>query len=563
MNQKIYLLFDAFVLGILGAFAARLFTLTLNISQGFFLKTLTGFSPPGLPSEGGNLFTSIGNLNWLLIILVTTFGGLLSGILIHHFVPEAEGLGTNRAIEAFHRKGGNVRFRVTPLKAIASAITIGTGGAAGREGTTMLLGAGIGSAYATFTKRTRKAKRILLLMGTAAGLSAIFRSPIGAAIFAIEVPFRDTEFETDALLYTLLAAIVAYVVNALMVGWQPLFESLTKLQIPHFTDYGWYALLGVGCGILGLILPNLFYESRKLFKKIPIPFYLTPAVGGLALGCLAIFLPQVLGGGYGWIQNAMNGNLAVSLMLFLIIGKMFAFVFTIASGGSGGVFAPALFIGAMLGGSFAKIFNQPEAPFVVVGMAGVIGSSARVPIAVIFMVAEMTEGYHLLIPSALSVIIAYFIQVQFSSKLKHATLYESQTKNKSDSPAYRIDNIRSALDILAERKPFDTSQIEDIDLMSLLESGIPLELPEGKQLMLASLKASSKCIGTKLNENCLLNNEADWEVISVVRDDHLFIPFKGMMLKQNDELLILTYSDQIEKIEEHIKPISIKNPDEI
>ena len=420
------LVMDSLWLGLVGAVAAQLFIFLLDFCQEFFLKEIAGYTPPGLPSEGGSLIEVVGSHGLWLIPVVTTLGGLISGILVFSIAPEAEGHGTDSAVKAFHRAGGFLRARVPPLKMIASAITIGTGGAAGREGPTALIAAGIGSVYATVMKRSDDERKLLVLIGVAAGLSAIFRTPIGAAIFAIEVLYLDMEFESSALLYALLSSVVAYTINGIFVGWEPLFSVPANLGIEHSVDYLEYAVLGILGGLVAVLLPIVFYRTRDLFHAIPLPPHIKPAIGGLLLGLMALELPEILGGGYGWIQKAMDGNMALDLLVILMFAKIVAMALTVSSGGSGGVFAPSLYVGAMLGGVLADVFNQSPAAFVVVGMAAVFSGAGRVPIATLFMVTEMTGGYHLLPAAALVVTLSYLVQVTLSHRMKYETLYEAQ-----------------------------------------------------------------------------------------------------------------------------------------
>lgn len=425
------LVLDSLWLGVVGTVAAQIFMFLLDISHEIFLKGIAGYQAPGLPEEGGVLQEVVGSHGLWLIPLVTTLGGLIAGVIVFSLAPEAEGHGTDSAVKAFHRAGGFIRGRVTPLKMIASAITIGSGGAAGREGPTAQIAAGIGSIYATFQKRSDDERRLLIVIGMSAGLSAIFRTPIGAAIFAIEVLYADMEFETGALLYTILASVVAFTCNGLLDGWNPLFEVPADLGVSGALDYLEYAVLGVVGGVVATILPVVFYRTRDLFHMIPLPSHVKPAIGGLALGIMALELPEVLGGGYGWIQEAMDGQLTLQLLLVLMFAKLIAMAFTVASGGSGGVFAPSLFVGAMLGGVLAELFNETPAAFVIVGMAAVFSGAGRVPIATLFMVTEMTGGYHLLAPAALVVALSYLVQVTLSAPLKYKSLYEAQVPNRN------------------------------------------------------------------------------------------------------------------------------------
>lgn len=424
------LVIDSLWLGLVGALAAQLFTFLMDVAQEFFLHTIADYTPPGLPSEGGTLVEVIGGHGLWLIPLITTLGGLISGLLVFSIAPEAEGHGTDSAVKAFHRAGGFIRGRVPPLKMVASAITIGSGGAAGREGPTALIAAGIGSIYATISKRTDDERRLLVMIGISAGLSAIFRTPIGAAIFAIEVLYSEMEFEVGALLFTLLASVVAYSINGAIVGWEPLFDIPPDIAVTHPVEFLEYAALGIAGGVVAFLVPIVFYRTRDLFTRIPVPPHIKPAIGGLLVGLMALALPQVLAGGYGWIQTAMNGDMALDLMLVLIFAKLIAMSLTVGSGGSGGVFAPSLFVGAMLGGVCAKLFDQSSAAFVLVGMAAVFSGAGRVPIATLFMVTEMTDGYHLLAPAALVVTLSYFVQVTLSAHAKYPSLYEAQVPTR-------------------------------------------------------------------------------------------------------------------------------------
>lgn len=434
------LVLDSLWLGLVGALAAQSFLFLLELSQRIFLEGIAGYRPPGLPNEGGALVETVGAHGLWLLPVVTTLGGLISGLLVYSLAPEAEGHGTDSAVKAFHRAGGYIRARVPLLKMVSSAITIGSGGAAGREGPTALIAAGIGSVYATLRRRPDDERRLLVLIGISAGLSAIFRTPIGAAIFAIEILYYDMEFETGALLYTILASVVAYTINGMFDGWEPLFSVPSNLGVSGATEFLQYAVLGVAGGLVAALLPVVFYRTRDLFHVLRVPPHIKPAIGGLFVGLMALALPEVLAGGYGWMQMAIDGSLSLKLLLVLMFAKIVAMSLTVGSGGSGGVFAPSLFVGAMLGGILADTFGQPPAGFVVVGMAAVFSGAGRVPIATLFMVSEMTGGYHLLAPAALVVTLSYLIQVTLAQRFTYKSLYEAQLPTR---PRREVDLLES------------------------------------------------------------------------------------------------------------------------
>lgn len=549
------MLLESAFLGVLGALSAQLFMWMLRLSDWLFLEKLAGYRTPGL--EGVAQSQSIGPHGLWLIPGVTTLGGLLSGFLVYHFAPEAEGHGTDTAVSAFHRQQGFLRTRVPFVKMVASAITIGSGGSAGREGPIALITGGLGSVYARLTHRPERERRLLLLAGMAAGLSAIFRSPLGTAVFAVEVLYGDMEFETGALLYTMLSSAVAYTLNGAFVGFRPLF-TVPTIPIPAFRDYAWYALLGLAAGLMGTALPVVFYRVRDLFRLLPVPLWTKPAIGGLGVGLLALGLPQVLGGGYGWIQGAIDGKLAFSLLLILVFAKMAAFALTVSSGGSGGVFAPSLFVGAMLGGAFAAGLHAPPAVFVVLGMAAVFGAAARVPIATMLMVTEMAGGYHLLVPAALAVMISYLLQAKLSSRFKYQSLYEGQVPRRKDSPAHYLEHIQVALNLLGRRNLPFTEKLGHLDLLRLLRSRIHFDLPGGRELTLGIVAEGGPLVGKTVGSLYKQLEKYDFEVIAVTRREHVLLPHAATVLESNDRLVLILSPEAREPLAKFVAPVALE-----
>jgi len=543
------LIIDTVLLGFAGALAAQLFTLLLRASTWLFLGRLADYGPPGLPGEGGRAAEYVGPHGLWLIPVATALGGLIVGWLTTVWAPETEGHGTDTVVRAFHRAGGFLRARVAPIKILASAITIGSGGAAGREGPIALAGAGVGSWYATLTKRSEPDRRLLMLTGTAAGLAAIFRSPVGTALFAIEVLYADIEFESGALLYTMLASIVAYAINGLFAGWQPLFNITTPLALPHPAANAWYIVLGIAAGIFATLLPLVFYWFRDRFRALPVPAMLRPAIGGLGLGLLALVVPQVIGGGYGWMQAAIDGRLTAGTLGALAVAKPVALSLTVASGGSGGVFAPSLFIGGMLGGLLATLAHLPAAPFVIVGMAALFAGAARVPIATLVMVTEMTGGYTLLVPAALAVMVSYLVQRLLATRLRYRSLYEAQTANRADSPAHHTEHLRIALRILRDRRVLNPADVGQLDLVSLLRSGIPVELPGDRRVIVGVLRSDSEWAGRPADAGVV---SADTSIIGVIRGEHMLVPRPDTPLEAGDRLVLLTTAQDLKRVRPHL-----------
>ncbi len=465
------LLILAILVGIVSGCGALFFYFATNSVEHLTLGTIGNFHPPleGTPESSFHHFIdslSVPHRWWLF--LLPAVGGLLSGWLVYKFAPEAEGHGTDGALEAFHRKQGIIRGRVPIVKTIASIVTIGTGGSAGREGPIAQIGAGFGSFVATKLGLSVMDRRILLLAGMAGGVGATFRSPLGGALFAVEVLYRDPEFEHEGLIPCIISSIVAYSLFGAVTGWEPLLDT-PLFRFDHPTELLLYLVLGIVCALFGVFYVKSFYGMRTLFRKVPIADWLKPALGGLLLGILALFIPQVLGSGYGWVQAALYGKMALWVMLTIALAKVVATSLTISSGGSGGVFAPSLVIGAMLGGAFGgmaeqlfPMLTQDPRAYVLVGMAGFFAGVANAPIATLIMVSELTGNYGLLAPLMLVCVIAMLV-------MRKNSIYEKQVACRFDSPAHLGDFV---IDIL-----------EGVQVKSLAHKGrVPTVIPEGMTL---------------------------------------------------------------------------------
>jgi chloride channel protein, CIC family len=436
------------LIGVAAGLGALAFNWMVDTGTRLFIADLVTFLVPGHDPE--RVFLGFSLQRWMML-WVPALGGLLSGLIVFRFAPEAEGHGTDAMIESFHRKRGVVRKRTPLVKAIASALTIGSGGSAGKEGPITQIGAGFGSILASYLGVSERRRRIMLLAGAAGGMGAIFKSPLGAALFAAEVLYSREDFEFEALIPCILSSFVAFTVFTVVDGTATIFHihdfSLaTPAQLPI------YAVLGILCAVVGYLWIHTFYGARNwLFRRLTLPRPLKPALGGLMVGVIAFSLPEILGGGYDWIQSAIDGQLTFSLMAVLVFGKIVATSFTISSGGSGGVFAPSLFIGAMLGGAygnlggrfFPHIVTEPAA-FVLVGMGGFLAGVAKVPIAAMIMVAEMTGGYSLILPMMVVSGLSYLL-------LGRTTLFEKQVATRVDSPAHVGDYSVDIMDHLTVR----------------------------------------------------------------------------------------------------------------
>ena len=374
--------------------------------------------------------------------LVVGLGALLGAVLVFRFAPEAEGHGTDAAISAVHHNPRGIRFRAVIVKIIASALTIGSGGSGGREGPTGQISAGFASLLARELDLSPADARIAVVTGIGSGIGAIFGAPLGGAVLATEILYRD-DFDATALLPSFVASIVGYVIFGAAVGYEPLFGFNTSY---HFTDPAhllWFALIGIIGGLVGLLYAKGFYGIADVFGRVHLPRWAKPAIGGVIVGCIGLVIPEVLGTGYGWIQQGLGPRL-LTLPLWIVLALPFARILatglSIGSGGSGGIFGPGMVIGAFIGASVWRLFEplvpsmgHDPAPFVIVGMMCCFGSISRAPLAVMLMVAEMTGSLSILAPAMIAVGLAWFIV-----RRGDETIYRSQLRSRADSPAQRL-----------------------------------------------------------------------------------------------------------------------------
>ncbi|HDT15094.1 MAG TPA: chloride channel protein, partial [Firmicutes bacterium] len=443
------------IIGTISAFGAALLVNAINYTNGLLLSGVVGYKG----NELEPLIFLPGAKKWLILV-IPALGALLAGIISVKLAPDTKGHGTDSVIKCFHKGGGNMKIMTPIVKIISTTLVIGSGGSAGREGPIAQIGAGFASFMGRRLKVTAKDRRIMLISGAGAGISALFGAPLGGAIFAIEVLYRNHDMESEALIPSLFSSIVAFSVFRTFFGEAHLF-NIANVSFHTVYELVPYIILGISCFLVGVLYIKIFNRIRAEFARMKINEIFKPALGGFLVGAMALFLPQILAGGYGYIQMALDGELSLKLMLALIIGKILATSLTIGSGGSGGVFAPSLFIGAMLGGSIGGVMQQifpaewisSSSVFVVVGMGGFFAGVARVPLSSLFMVSEMTRGYELLVP------MMFVSSISFLLNRKPYTLYEEQAKSIIDSPAHKGD---FETDILENIKVSDVKTEKDV-----------------------------------------------------------------------------------------------------
>lgn len=354
------------------------------------------------------------------IILIPAIGGLIFGPIIYFFAREAKGHGVPEVMLAVAQQGGRIRPIVAAIKSVASAICIGSGGSVGREGPIVQIGSALGSTWGQLFHMSDARIRTLVACGAAGGIAATFNAPIAGVFFALEIILG--EFSTRSFGIVVIASVTAAVIGRAFFGNVPAFP-LPSYQIFHITDIPLYAILGILGAVAGVAFTRILYWFEDRFDAIKMPEYLKPVPGGLLLGALGFFLPQVFGVGYPAMSTALAGHYALGLLLLLVVAKILAVSLTIGSGGSGGVFAPSLFIGAMLGEAYGT-FLQGVFPGVVtypgnyglVGMAAVFAGAARAPITAIIILFELTGDYSVILPLMAAVVISAIVAELFGKE---------------------------------------------------------------------------------------------------------------------------------------------------
>ncbi len=431
----------ASVIGVIAGLGAVVFYEALSISTHLFLGVLAGYHVP-TPAGEGNAAGSAHFARAWAIPLVVVLGALASGFLVFTWAPEAEGHGTDAAIDAVHHNPRGIRLRTVVVKIVASALTIGSGGSGGREGPTAQISAGFGSLLARVLDLSPEDGRIAVSVGIGSGIGAIFSAPLGGAVLVADIVYRD-DFEFEALLPGVFASIIAYAVFGAVFGYQSLFAIPGGYHFHQPIQLVWFAVIGLLGGGLGLLYSKSFYGIIRLSNRLPFSKKLRPALGGLLVGLMALGLPEVLGTGYGWVQKGFGTEMLHTPLLIILalpLARILATGLSIGTGGSGGVFGPGMVIGAFTGLAvwrvlepFAPGVGHDPAPFVIVGMMAVFGGISRAPIAVMLMVAQMTGSIALLGPAMIAVAIAWFI-VGHSDE----TIYHAQLRTRADSAASRL-----------------------------------------------------------------------------------------------------------------------------
>lgn len=418
--------------GLCAGVGALIFENAVNSSTIFFLQKIVKINLEMQLDRNPAVFFR--ETRWYLIPVVLALGGLLVGIIVRFFARDAAGHGTDYIVGAYH-SGEEIPLKIPLVKIIASAVTIGTGGSAGKEGPMTQIAGGLSSYVAKMLGFSEKDRKIALAAGIGAGVGAIFKVPIGGAILSAEILYRQ-DLETDVLYTSLVASATAFAIFGFFKGYQPIFIvpgfAFNIKLLPLFIIEGFL------CGFLGILFIKMFEGIGMFFKKLGILQELKPALGGLLVGAIGVFFPHILGAGYERIQSLLSGITELSnveipfwfLLLILPFLKMLATSLTLGSGGSGGVFAPGMVIGGFIGALFGYIFKtlmpgivNSEVPFIVVGMTSFFGATGKISLSIIPMVIEMTGNLNVVPYAMISNAIATLVT-------GNNTIYPSQKSRR-------------------------------------------------------------------------------------------------------------------------------------
>ncbi|WP_142215064.1 chloride channel protein [Streptomyces sp. SLBN-118] len=422
------------------------------------------------------------HLPWLgpyFVLLAPVVGGLLYGPLVHRFAKEALGHGVPEVMLAVAQRGGRISPKVAVVKTLASALTIGSGGSVGREGPIVQIGSALGSTLGRVTKVAEERMKLLVACGAAGGIAATFNAPLAGVFFAMELILGT--FSAEAFGATVLSSVTASVIGRAAFG-DVAFLTLPAFHVDHLAQYGLFALLGVTAAMVGAGFARVLYLIEDACDWAwRGPEWLRPAAGGLALGLVLLALPEMYGVGYPVLEKATEGGYAVGFLLLLLVGKMLATSVTVGIGGSGGVFAPSLFIGAMLGAAYGAGVHHllpgsadSVGAYALVGMGAVFAGASHAPVTAVVILFELTGEYSIILPLMLAIVLATTV----SRLLSNDTIYTLKLRRRGidlDGPApgakIGAQQVGSVMDPLPSPLPASTELADAAELLSLSGNG--------------------------------------------------------------------------------------------
>jgi len=496
-------------------------------------------------------------LPWYLKVWVPAAGGLVVGPLVYFFAREAKGHGVPEVMEAVALRGGVIRKRVVLVKTLASAVSISTGGSVGREGPIVQIGSAIGSAIGQLLKVSQDRMRTLVGCGAAAGIAATFNAPIAGSMFALEVILGEFGLATFSPI--VISSVVATAVSRAFLGDIPAF-IVPAYELVSVWEFPMYLLLGIFCAVVGVMFIKVLYRVEDLFDDFKFPEYLKAIIGGLILGAAGLYYPEILGVGYGAIDLALAQELAWWLLLLLIVIKILATSITIGSGGSGGIFAPSLFLGAMAGGFFGTVVHQlfpavtaSPGAYSIVGMGAVVSATTHGPLAAMLILFELTGNYKIILPLMFSCILATI----FAGQLMKDSIYSLKL-------ARRGVNIKEGKEVNV-LKSMSVKEVMNREVETIAEGCALVQMTDkiakSRYNSFPVLNAQNKLVGIlsfndyseaifdeNLKDLVVAKDLASGNVVTVTTDDDLFTALEKISRKDFSTMPVVSPDDPAELV---------------
>lgn len=493
--------------------------------------------------------------NSFATILIPTIGGLVCGWIVFRFASEAKGHGVPEIINSVNLEGGNMRYRVPFVKIIASAVTIGSHGSAGSEGPIAQIGGGFGSLVGQIFELDPENRKLMVISGTSAGIAAIFNAPLGGILFGMEVIRRDRRQISPFPL--IMATFIGTTVARLVLGDQSVFEfpELEISVLQTILNSHLFILLGITMGLYSIFWIRGFYFIEELFERIPTSPILITGLGGFLVGLIELYFPEVDGSiGYDPINSALSLKLAFQMFIILALMKFLATSFSIGSGGSGGVFAPTLMQGVLLGGAFGIIVspvamgNIVSNVFPLLGMAGLFAASTRAPLTTIIMTSEMVDDFNLFLPLLITVTTSWLV----SALLLKEDIYIFKLIRKGITFETQEDYLEQleVEDIMSRNLVFVTPSQSISTVLELMENtghtGFPV-IQQGKLVGVITEHDVDKAIAQGL-ENAAVGEICTTDIISVQSSCPVSVAAQLMAEKGINRMPVVKDLDHPEKI---------------
>ena len=520
------------VLGIIVGLAGGFGAIGFRYLIGFFQSISYGST--------SELFDVVQPIPWYFRIGIPALGGLVVGPVVYFLAREAKGHGVPEVMEAVAIRGGIIRKRIVFIKALVSAICIGTGGSVGREGPIVQIGSAVGSTLGQVLKVSTGRMRTLVGCGAAAGIAATFNAPIAGAMFALEIILG--EFGLSTFSPIIISAVTATAVSRHFLGDSPSFVVLAY-QLISAWEFPLYVILGLFCALVAVAFTTLLYRTEDIFDRLKFPEYLKAALGGLILGAMGLLFPYILGLGYGAIDLALVQELSWWLMSLLLLGKILATSITLGSGGSGGIFAPSLFMGSMAGGFFGEVVHHifpavtaTPGAYSIVGMGAVVAATTHGPLTAILMLFEMTGDYKIVLPLMITCVISRMIGGRI---LKESIYTFKLVRRGVDIKAGKEVNVLKSISVKDVMNPEVETIPESLSLAKLSEkisnskyNSFPVVSDDGELTgILSFFDYHNAVFDENLKDLVLVKEIATQDVVTVSVDDNLNNALEKITLK--------------------------------